>query len=851
MSEQLGITAIIQATDRNFKATIQNMTGALKGLKSQQDEVGNNNSKNANKVNNGNNSMVGSFGRLATSIGAVAIASKALGALGDAIGSAVTRVDTLNKYPKVMQALGYSTRDVASSAKILDNGIKGLPTRLDEITSVAQQLAPLTGSAKKASKSAVALNDAFLASSASAGDASRGLTQYTQMLATGKVDMMSWRTLMETMPVSLRKVANAFGYTGKSAEQDLYQALKDGTITIDQLNDKFIELDGGTNGFAKLAQVNSTGIATSFTNMKTAISRGVANMIQSYDKAAKDNGLPTIAQTIVGLGDTINRVFAKIATWVPKLVEFFAPIAKALSPLAPMFKGLAIAMVAVGAAAIFAPKLMPAIAMLKMLAKVATVTAGGLFKLVGRLLPIGSRGAKAAKGAEQVAEGAESISKSTPKASSALSGFAKNFIVVAAGVAVAAAGIWLITDGVARLAKTGSMGAITMAVVAVSIGGLAAVLALLGPALTAGSVGILAFGGAILLAGAGIGIAAAGLALLAKAITPLMQMLVNFGKTVVQAFQPLINVVTQAAQAVMRFVGQFVSGGLQSVINFINGVTQGIPQLIQAGINLIQTFIMGIVNAIPRLVDIAVQAVLQFVYGVGYALGEVAGSGAKLLDYFVSGIKAGYGKAQSSGQGAASRAVNGIMSKIGQAVSKGLDFARGFARGIADGVGDVWNAAVGLARKAVAAVKSHLHINSPSRVMRDQVGYWVPAGMAVGMNNGAYLVKNAAQKMADLAMVKVPQADFSAWDNSFSTVSSRMSDFNSVDGRLAVTTANVANINDNRAEYQSNLQRLVGNVIDRLDNLEQHPVITVDGLNSINNYSNKRNALDYSMQRGY
>lgn len=857
MAGNLGITAIIQATDKNFSATISKITGSLKNLQKQQNETGSNNNRVSNSVNNGNQSMIGSFGRLATSIGAVAVASKALSALSGAVSSAVTRVDTLNKYPKVMQALGYSTRDVASSAKILDNGIKGLPTRLDEITSVAQQLAPLTGSAKKASKSAVALNDAFLASSASAGDASRGLIQYTQMLATGKVDMMSWRTLMETMPVSLRKVANAFGYTGKSAEQDLYQALKSGEITIDQLNDKFIELDGGVNGFARLAKVNSTGIATSFTNMKTAISRGIANMIQSYDKAAQDNGLPTIAQMIVSVGDTINGVFTKLAQAIPPVINALAPIAKTLSPLAPLFKGLAVAMVGVGTAAIFAPKILPAITLLKKLGGVAKLAGSGLLKLAGRFLPIGNRAGKAAKGAESVAKGADSVSKSTPKASSALSGFAKNFVVVAAGVGVAAAGIALMATGVAKLAKTGPMGAIAMATVAGSIAILSGVLALVGPALTAGAVGIAVFGGAMLVAGAGIAIASAGLSMLAKALTPLMGQITNFAQVVLQAFQPLIDAVSNvvnafagAIQAVAQFIGQFVSGGLQSVINFINGITQGIPQLIQAGINLISTFLLGITSAIPQLVNIAMQAVMQFVYGVGYALGAVLGSGHQLFQSFVQGIKDGYGSGQSAGRGLASKAVAGLRSVKGH-IQAGLDLARGFAQGIANGAMGVWNAAVSLAQRAVKAIKSHLSIASPSKVMRDQVGYWIPAGMAVGMNNGSSLVKNAAIKMAKLAQVEVPAIDFSAWDDSFSSVGARMRDFNNQSGKLSLSMVNTSQINDNRAEFQNNLQKLMNNIVARLDNIEQHPVVTVDGLNTINNYNNKRNAMNYSMERGY
>lgn len=301
---EVGLTAVLRAYDNGFSKGLNNARKGLEGLATSTQRTGMNAIK---------------FGAL---FGVASkVASSALGVVKDSLGGAISRFDTLNKYPVVMKALGYSTRDVAKSSKILQKGIDGLPTSLDEITASAQQLGPLTGSAKKAAQSAVALNNAFLASGASAGDASRGLTQYTQMLSTGKVDLMSYRTLMETMPIALRKVANAFGFTGKSAEQDLYAALKDGSITIDQLNDKFIELNGAQNGFAELARKNSAGIGTSFANLKASVVKNLANMITYINDGFAKAGFGSIAQQLDNLKYTINDAFTAIGPVVSKGTE--------------------------------------------------------------------------------------------------------------------------------------------------------------------------------------------------------------------------------------------------------------------------------------------------------------------------------------------------------------------------------------------------------------------------------------------------------------------------------------------------------------------------------------------------
>ena len=323
MAQSFSVKAVLQAVDENFTSTTNKAMQAMEKLQATNNTVSNGMSKNANSTSSTFKSMAGA-------IGVVQIAGKAFGVVKNSLDGAISRFDTLNKYPVVMKALGYSARDVSKSTKLLSDGIDGLPTSLDEITSNAQQLAPLVGSSQKAAKSALALNNAFLASGASVGDASRGLTQYTQMLSTGKVDMMSWRTLMETMPIALRKVANSFGFTGKSAETDLYDALQKGKITVGQLNDRFIKLNGGVNGFASLAKKNSAGIATSFTNLKNSVVKNLANMVTAIDKGFAKAGFGSIAQQLDGLKYAINGAFTAIG---PVVTKAASTILKTLSSI--------------------------------------------------------------------------------------------------------------------------------------------------------------------------------------------------------------------------------------------------------------------------------------------------------------------------------------------------------------------------------------------------------------------------------------------------------------------------------------------------------------------------------------
>lgn len=303
MTESYSVEAILSVYDNGFSNGFKQAQASMQQATQSSNAMGSGILKNS-----------AAFGVAST------LASKAMSVVTNSLGGAISRFDTLNKYPVVMNALGYSMSDVSKSTKLLSNGIDGLPTSLDEITSSAQQLAPLVGSSQKAAKSALALNNAFLASGASAGDASRGLIQYTQMLSTGKVDMMSWRTLMETMPSALDKVAKSFGFTGKSAKMDLYNALQSGQITIDQLNDRFIKLNGGVNGFASLAKKNSAGIGTSFANLKNSVIKNLTEMIKAINTGFSKAGFGSIAQQLDNLKYAINGFFKIIGPNITNMV---------------------------------------------------------------------------------------------------------------------------------------------------------------------------------------------------------------------------------------------------------------------------------------------------------------------------------------------------------------------------------------------------------------------------------------------------------------------------------------------------------------------------------------------------
>ncbi|HBC4463660.1 TPA: tape measure protein [Enterococcus faecalis] len=313
MAQSKTVKATLSAVDKGFTTTMNSAVGSLKRFSAGTSGL----SGQVSKVKS-------SFGSIVSAIGIYKAASIAATTVTNSFTGAISRYDTMNNFPKVMKQLGFSAEESTQAVNDLSKGVQGLPTPLNEVVSTAQRLTVLTGNLGKSTKLTIALNDAFLASGSSSADASRGLQQFTQMLAVGKVDMMAWRTLQETMPIALTKTANAFGFAGQSAQTDFYNALKEGTITFDQFADKLIELDGGASGFAAMARSATDGVAMAMSNAKTAVVRGVTRSIEAFDKFNKAVGGMTVAELITAAGATIESVLKKAAT----SFENFASIAK-------------------------------------------------------------------------------------------------------------------------------------------------------------------------------------------------------------------------------------------------------------------------------------------------------------------------------------------------------------------------------------------------------------------------------------------------------------------------------------------------------------------------------------------
>jgi tape measure domain-containing protein len=240
---------------------------------------------------------------------ASAAISKAMNLIGNSIGDAVSRVDTLARFPIVMKNLGFSAEDASLQVNRIAKELIGLPTSLDSLVTFVQRVSPVSKSLEEATDLALAFNNAVLAGGGPTYRQADAIEQFSQMLAKGKPDMMAWRTLQEAMPATLGQIAKQLGITSGNT-LELYDALMNGTIGFSDFTNAVISLnDKGLPGFKNFedqAKDATAGIATGMKNAQTAITRGLAKIISSI-------GAGNVSKSIASIGSAFEKVFTVIA----------------------------------------------------------------------------------------------------------------------------------------------------------------------------------------------------------------------------------------------------------------------------------------------------------------------------------------------------------------------------------------------------------------------------------------------------------------------------------------------------------------------------------------------------------
>lgn len=687
-------------------------------------------------------------------LGITKIIGKAFNLITSNMDSAIKRIDTLNNFPKVMSNLGISSEDSTKAIKKLSDGLKGIPTKLDDASLAVQRFTSINNDVNKSTDYFLAFNNALLAGGASAEVQANALEQLSQMYAVGTVDAQAWRSVQTAMPAQLQQVAESLGYTSTAVGGDFYNAMKSGKVSMEAFMNQIVKLNSeGTGQFASFAEQAKSatgGIQTSIDNAKTAVSRGVADIITAINQGLQDNGFGSIADIISDKGKKIENTLKTVAAEIPKVISWINQNKDALISLAGIITTV------IGAYEVYKATLL----IIKgiQIAQSVFNTVSAFVSLIPAI--------KSAKDAMLLLNMAFNLNPI-------------GIIVTAIGLLVAAfiilwnkcegfRNFWInLWEGIKKTFFTvvnfikenwKELGTLLVN----PIGGALALLYKFNPKFKEW---VDNFGNNIK-------------TFFTETIPNLLinawnSIVAFFTQTIPQWIQNVIQWFQQLPYMIGYHIGQILGNIVQFGINVWNWITTELPQIIQNIIDWfaqlpsrISEWLSNTVNDIGNwglnIYTTSITWVSNAINSITEWFSQLPGKISEWLSNTIDRIKQWGSDMAEKGKTAALDLFNAIVDKIKELPDKMLELGKNIVEGLWNGIKNAkdWikDKITEFSNGVIDGFKDSLDIHSPSRRVRDEVGKYVPEGFAVGIEANTSSAIKAIDDMNDKIMSEMNKA---------------------------------------------------------------------------------------------
>lgn len=241
--------------------------------------------------------------------------------------------------------------------------------------------------------------------------------------------------------------------------------------------------------------------------------------------------------------------------------------------------------------------------------------------------------------------------------------------------------------------------------------------------------------------------------------------------------------------AVTSWVISMASYALQAGQQFLSNVVNFFMQLPSNIWTWLTTAISNVISWVSQMASNAASAGSQFVSNVASFLSSLPGRIASFLSSAISQAASFVSNFASKAIQAASQFVsniiNGLASLPSQVASVGSDIVYGIWNGISGAGGWLMDQISGFASGIVDGIKGFFGIASPSKVMRDAVGKFLPPGIAAGFKSAMPTAVKSMQSDIDDGIGKLsndtPTVDVEAkgginFDGAVTTLKSYYSD---------------------------------------------------------------------------
>lgn len=244
---------------------------------------------------------------------------------------------------------------------------------------------------------------------------------------------------------------------------------------------------------------------------------------------------------------------------------------------------------------------------------------------------------------------------------------------------------------------------------------------------------------------------------LQASVPVLLQAAITLLMAIVDALPTIIDALVAAIPVIITTLVDFFTNNIDTIlgaaIQLLMALVDAIPEILVALGNalpqIISAILNAVVDAVPKLLKKSRELFGKIMEALGELLGKLPGKMLEVRDSIVNGIRNSLGSIGSAAADIVSAIWDHIKELPGMVLDVGRDLVEGLWKGISDMVGWIGDKISGFGDSVLGGLKDFFGIASPSKVMRDEVGKFLPAGIAIGIEDSTLSAVKSVRSMAD------------------------------------------------------------------------------------------------------
>lgn len=239
----------------------------------------------------------------------------------------------------------------------------------------------------------------------------------------------------------------------------------------------------------------------------------------------------------------------------------------------------------------------------------------------------------------------------------------------------------------------------------------------------------------------------------------------SLGEALPDLIPSIIDAVLLIGQTLIDNLPQLIEAAITLFLGLVDGLVAATPDIVAALPGMISSVVEALIGSIPLLIEAGIQLFIALVQNMDAIISGIVAAVPQIISSLISAfsesgpqiLTAGVELVTQLGSGMltmvtsvfnnAKTIISSVISGFGSMGTELLNVGKSIVDGLWQGLQNAWGTITdglgGLVGSAASGLKNLLGISSPSKVMRDEIGVWIPAGIAEGIEEGAPLVYDA------------------------------------------------------------------------------------------------------------